>query len=156
MLKADRLGLVVVLASLLAIAAISVMLFNNQAEQRMADIRSQGISLVRALSAVPYDQLAAGGDQQGVVQVMRYSAAEEGFAYVAIVDASGMAVNEATADGIIMPPAVMPAEPAAWLGETRRTLPTNQQDVIEFHAPLLADGERAIRAGLRMDEARPA
>ncbi len=141
MLKADRIGLVVVLASLLAIAAISVMLFSNQADQRMADIRGQGISLVRALSAVPYDQLTADGDQHGVVQVMRYSAAENGFAYVAIVDASGIAVNEAAADGIIMPSAVMPAEPAAWLGEARRTLPTNQHDIIEFHAPLLTDGE---------------
>ncbi len=141
MLKADRIGLVVVLASLLAIAAISVMLTSNQAEQRMADIRSQGISLVRALSAVPYGQLAADGDQQGVLQVMQYSAADDGFAYAAIVDANGIAVNEATADGIIMPSASMPIEPAAWLGEARRTLPTNQHDIIEFHAPLLTDGD---------------
>ncbi|MDJ0747856.1 MAG: ATP-binding protein [Woeseiaceae bacterium] len=141
MLKADRIGLVVVLASLLAIAAISVMLFSNRADQRLADIRSQGVSLVRALSAVPFEQLAADGDQQGIVQVMRYSASENGFAYVAIVDAAGIAVNEATADGIIMPSATMPAEPAAWLGEASRTLPTNQHDIIEFHAPLLTDGE---------------
>ena len=153
MLKADRLGLVVVLASLLAIATISVLLFNNQAEQRLADIRSQGVSLVRALSAVPYEQLAAGGDQQGVVQVMRYSAAEDGFAYVAIVDAAGIAVNETAADGIIMPSAVMPTEPAAWLGEARRTLPTNQHDIIEFHAPLLTDGD--LRGFVRLGYLEP-
>ncbi len=153
MLKADRLGLVVVLASLLAIATISALLSNNQAEQRLAEVRSQGISLVRALAAVPYEQLTGGGDQQGVVQVMRYSAAENGFAYVAIVDKGGIAVNETTADGVIMPSATMPTEPAAWLGEARRTLPTNQHDIIEFHAPLLTDGE--LRGFVRLGYLEP-
>ncbi len=152
MLKADRLGLVVVLASLLAIAAITTMLFSNQSKQRMADIRSQGVSLVRALSAAPYDQLAAGGEQHSVVQVMRYSA-EDGFAYVAIVDTDGVAVNEVTAEGIILPAAAMPAEPAAWLGEARRTLQTDQREIIEFHAPLLTDG--SLRGFVRLGYLKP-
>ena len=141
LLKADRIGLVVVLSSLLAITAITFVLFSNENQQRLADIRSQGVSLVRALSAVPYEQLASGGEQQGAVQVMRHSASEDGFAYVSIIDPSGMTINEATADGIIVPAASIPAEPAAWLGERHLNLPTDNRKIIEFHAPLLTAGD---------------
>lgn len=140
-MKADRIGLVVVAASLLAISAIVFVLVGNENEQRLDDIRSQGVSLVRALSAVPYMQLARGGEQQGVVQVMRHTAAGHGFAYVSIVDASGITQNEVTNDGVIVPATALPAEPTAWLGETRLELPTDQRTVIEFHAPLLTAGE---------------
>jgi two-component system sensor histidine kinase VicK len=129
-----------VFSSLLAITAITFVLFSNQNQQRLADIRGQGVSLVRALSAVPYEQLASGGEQHGVVQVMRYSASEDGFAYVSIVDPNGAAINEVTADGVIVPAATMPAEPAAWLGERHLELPTDKRKIIEFHAPLLTAG----------------
>ncbi|MDH3750645.1 MAG: hypothetical protein OEU40_08615, partial [Gammaproteobacteria bacterium] len=65
MLKADRIGLVIVFASLSAIAAIAYMVFQYQHADRLDDIRGQGVSLVRALSGVPYDQLVPGGEQQG-------------------------------------------------------------------------------------------
>lgn len=129
------------LASLLAITAIVFVLFSNENQHRQVEIRSQGVSLVRALSAVPYDQLAAGGEQQGVVQVMRYSAAEDGFAYMTIVDANSVAINEVTAEGIIAPTTTMPLEPAAWLGERHLELPIDGREIIEFHAPLLTAGE---------------
>lgn len=60
-MKSDRIGLVVVLASLTAIAAIVYLVFQHQNGDRVADIRGQGVSLVRALSGVPYDQLVPGG-----------------------------------------------------------------------------------------------
>ena len=82
MLKSDRIGLVVVVASLLAIAAIVYMVFQYQNDDRLADIRSQGVSLVRALSGVPYEQLIPGGEQQGVVQVLKHSDINNEFAYV--------------------------------------------------------------------------
>lgn len=153
MLKSDRIGLVVVVASLLAIATISYVLFSNQNEERLADIRGQGISLVRALSAVPFEQLALGGEQQGVVQVMRHSAAEDGFAYVSIVDTGGLTINEVTADGVIVPVAAMPVEPAAWLGETHLQLPADKREIIEFHAPLLTAGD--LQGFVRLGFLRP-
>ncbi len=141
LLKADRIGLVVVLASLVSIAAIAWVVFDNQHEARIRDIRGQGVSLARALSAVPYEQLAGGGEQQGAIQVLRHSASSNDFAYVAVVSRSGETATELAADGIIVPAAAMPAEPTAWMGEARRSLSGTGQDVIEFHAPLLTDGE---------------
>ncbi|MDJ0700290.1 MAG: ATP-binding protein [Woeseiaceae bacterium] len=141
MLKADRIGLVVVLASLVSIAAIAWVVFDNQHEARIRDIRGQGVSLARALSAVPYEQLAGGGEQQGAIRVLRHSASSNDFAYVVVVDRGGETATELAADGIIVPAATMPAEPTAWMGEARLSLSGTGQDVIEFHAPLLTDGE---------------
>lgn len=140
-------------ASLLAIATIAYVLFSNQNEERLADIRGQGVSLVRALSAIPYDQLASGGEQQGVIQVMRHSTNEDGFAYVSIVDTSGFSINEVTAHGVIVPTATMPVEPAAWLGETHLRLPADKREIIEFHAPLLTAGD--LQGFVRLGYLRP-
>ncbi len=148
-MKADRIGLVVTLASLSAIAAICVLLFSDRNEQQLADVRARGIGLVRALAAVPFDELIPGGRQSGTLQVMRHSAMGDGFAYVAVVDAAGGPVGEITADGVNVPAAAMPLAPAEWLGESPRKLPASGSDVIEFHAPLLEQGELAgfVRLG---------
>ena len=53
LLKADRIGLVIVVASLLVITAIVWLLFDNQRDSEIADIRTQGVSLARAISGVP-------------------------------------------------------------------------------------------------------
>jgi len=141
LLKADRFGLVVVLASLTAIAIIIYMVFQYQSGDRLADIRSQGVSLVRALSGVPYEQLIPGGEQQGVIQVLRHGANDEDFAYVSIVDSEGRTVSEVTNGGLIVPAAAIPSEPSSWLGENQLELASDQRGIIEFHAPLLDGGD---------------
>ena len=140
-MKSDRIGLVIVVASLAAIAAIAYMVFGYQHAHRLDNIRSQGISLARVLSGVPYDQLIPGGSQQGVMQVLRHGANNADFAYVAIVDRDGATVNELVGDGLIVPPATMPVEPTSWLGETQLEIRPEQRSFIEFHAPLFVDGD---------------
>ena len=140
-MKSDRIGLVVVLASLTAIAAIVYLVFQYQNGDRLADIRSQGVSLVRALSGVPYEQLIPGGEQQGVVQVLRHGADDNDFAYVSIVDLRGSTINEVAAEGLIVPVAKIPPDPSSWLGEKHLELPPDQRKIIEFHAPLLDGGD---------------
>ena len=98
MVKADRIGLVVVLASLASIAAILFMVFDNQQEARLRDLRGQGVSLARTLSAVPYEQIVEGGEQQGVIQVLRRSTSNNGFAYVSILDREGRMMTELAAE----------------------------------------------------------
>ena len=129
------------LASLSAIATIAYLVFQYQHDDRLQDIRSQGVSLVRALSGVPYEQLVAGGSQQGVMQVLQHGANNEDFAYVSIIDNAGQTVNEVVSGGLIVPAADIPAEPSAWLGESRRRLVREQREIMEFHAPLLDYGE---------------
>lgn len=147
-MKTDRIGLVVVIASLLAIAAIVTLVFQNQRDDRLTDIRSQGVSLARALSGVPYEQLIPGGEQEGVVQVLRHTTADEEFAYASIVDREGQTVSEVVAAGVIVPVGVMPAEPVAWLGEEALQLKPDGRRIIEFHAPLLDDG--ALQGFIRL------
>lgn len=141
LLKADRIGLVIVLASLTAVAAIIWLVFGFQQEHRVNNIRSQGVSLVRTLSAVPQDQLIPGGEQQGIMQVLRHSARDNGFAYLSVVDREGRPINEVAAVGLIVPIAELPTEPASWLGERQLTLVADQRRIIEFHAPLVVDGD---------------
>jgi signal transduction histidine kinase len=139
LLKADRIGLVIVVASLLVITAIVLLLFGNQRNRELADIRTQGVSLARAISGVPYDQLVPGGPQQGVVQALLHGAGNKKLAYVTISDQKGLTVAESVADGLIAPPAKIPAEPSAWLGDLEQT--AGQYRFIEFHAPLLQQGD---------------
>lgn len=152
MLKADRIGLVVVVASLLAIAAIVFLLFQKQQDNQMAEIRTQGVSLARAISGVPYKQLAPGGQQQGVVQALHQGAANKMLAYVSISDRQGLTVVEAVADGVIVPRANIPDEPSAWLGDVEHT--TGHDRYIEFHAPLFQDGD--LRGFVRLGYFYPA
>ena len=140
-MKSDRIGLVVVLASLAAIASIVFLVFQFQTGDRIADIRSQGGSLVRALAAIPYTQLQSGGEQQGVIRVLKYSADDNDFAYVSVVDRDGKTVNEVVSDGMFVPFAELPTEPASWLGEKHVEMAPDGREVIEFHAPLLENGD---------------
>lgn len=153
-MRSDRTGLLIVAASLSAIAAIAYVVFGYQHEQQLNSIRAQGVSIVRALSGIPYDHITPGGTQQNVLQVLRHSANDSGFAYVGIVDAQGIPVMEVAADGVILPAATLPVAPSAWLGEARRELVSGRDAVIEFHAPLLQDGE--LRGFVRLGYRYPA
>lgn len=140
-MKSDRIGLVIVFASLAAIAAIAYMVFQYQYDHRLQNIRSNGVSLVRAISGVPYSQLVPGGAQQGIVQILKYSANKDDFAYLNVVNSEGRTINEIVSGGLIVPSATVPSQPSAWLGEAQYELGPNGQKIIEFHAPLFENGE---------------
>ncbi len=133
-------------ASLLAITAIVLLLFANQRDNQLADIRAQGVSLTRAISGVPYEQLVPGGQQQGVVQALHHGAGNEKLAYVNISDSSGLTVVEAVAEGLIVPAAKIPSEPSAWLGDVEQA--SGRTRFVEFHAPLLQNGD--LRGFIRL------
>ena len=139
LLKADRIGLVIVVASLLVITAIVFLLFGSQRDRQLADIRTQGVSLARAISGVPYGQIVPGGQQQGVVKALLHGAGNKKLAYVTISDRRGLTIAESVADGLITPAAKIPTEPSAWLGDVEQT--AGQHRFIEFHAPLLQQGD---------------
>lgn len=153
-MKADRIGLVIVFASLGAIAAIAYMVFQYQYDHRLQNIRSSGVSLVRAISGVPYSQLVPGGAQQGIVQVLKHSTDNDDFAYVGVIDSEGKTINEIVSGGVIVPRAAIPEQPSAWLGEAQYELAANGQKIIEFHAPLFEAGELQgfVRLGYRYPE----
>jgi len=96
---------------------------------------------VRAVSGVPYSQLAPGGAQQGIVQVLRHRTMNEDFAYVSVVNVDGLSINEIVSGGLIVPPAKIPVQPSAWFGETQYELEATGSKIIELHAPLFENGD---------------
>jgi signal transduction histidine kinase len=153
-LKSDRIGLVIVFASLAAIAAIAYMVFQYQYDHRLQNIRSNGVSLVRAISGVPYTQLVPGGAQQGIVQILKYSTNNDDFAYVSVVNRDGHTVNEIASGAMIVPAVTLPSQPSAWLGEAQHDLGPDAQSIIEFHAPLFENGE--LQGFVRLGYQHPA
>lgn len=142
-------------ASLVAVAAIAILIFQNQQAQRIDDIRSQGVSLARAISAIPFVDLVPGGNQNGTINVLRHSTTNEDFAYISIVDTAGTPKTEFAADGIIVPAPILPVAPSDWLGETDNSLAADGRRIIEFYAPLLTAGELNgfVRLGYHYPEA---
>jgi len=145
----DRLGLTAVFASLAVIALVLGFLFKHLQENQVEQIRAQGIGLVRLLANMPLAQLAPGNGRQGVLPVLRQSHNDPDFAYAAVVDAQGRLLSAETAAGVLVPQAALPAQPTAWLGERPLGLSGSRRGVLEFHAPLLLQGELAghVRLG---------
>lgn len=138
--KHERVGLLVVFASLLVIATIVLMLFQNQRDARIAGIRSQGIGIARVMTRIPFDQVLGTDRQKSVMELMDQTVGGRDFAYGSIVDPDGDPLYESSPDGIIIPPAILPGGPARWLGQRELTLAVDGRRIIEFHSPLLDDG----------------
>ena len=100
----DRLGLAMIVASLVAIALSVATLLWNQKESREAQIRVQGVSLTRMLSGLPYSQLQPAQGQQDLLNTIFQSQNDETFAYAAIIDTDNQLISAATAPGITVPP----------------------------------------------------
>ena len=138
----ERLGLTMVFASLGVIALILAFLFHERQQDHADQIRAQGLGIARLVSSLPFEQLTSSG-RQGLLRVIRQSHASSDFAYAAVVDERGSPVSEETAGGILIPNAALPREPTAWLGERNLTLAGDGREILEFHAPLLTNGELA-------------
>jgi signal transduction histidine kinase len=145
----NRLGLSAVFASLAVIALVLGFLFNYLQESQVDRLRAQGLSLVRLLANIPFAQLVPGDGRQGVLAVIRQSHNDPDFAYAAVVDAHGRLLGAETAPGVLVPGAALSTEPTTWLGERPLSLQNGRRSVLEFHAPLLVQGELAghVRLG---------
>ena len=143
----DRLGLVMIVASLFVIALTVATLLWHQKESREAQIRKQGTSLTRMLSGLPYTQLVPSPGQQGLLKTIFQSQNDSNFAYVAIIDEKNRPISVAAAPGITVPPMDWPDAQVAWLSD-RTTTTSSGEDIIEFFAPLYTDG--SITAYLRL------
>ena len=156
----ERLGLLMITASLVVIALTVGMLFVNQQQAEENHIRKQGVSLVRLLSRMPFDEVIPQNGRQGVLSVLEHISDRSAFAYLAIVDADNRPLSEISAQGVPAPSAPLPVKPALWHGE-RMLTQADGREISEFHAPLLDDGRLAghirlgylrPRIGLSMDQ----
>lgn len=142
-MKSERIGLMMVVASLVAIALVIGLFLIYQRDMRLGQVRVQGVSLVRLLSSMPYARLVPGAGQQGPLAIIRSTQSNSDFAYAVVEDGTGTTRAQTTAPGVIVPAVAFAAAPAEWFGE--RDVAGGGRAYREFHAPILSQGERVGR-----------
>lgn len=139
-MRNDRLGLSMITATLAVIAIIIAALFVHQGRTHDKQIRAQGIVLARSLSSLPLDQLLAHADKPAILKALVGVQRSADFAYALVVSPAGARLNEVAVPGTLVPEAALPKEPAGWFGDRELATPEDNRRIVEFHAPVLADG----------------
>jgi PAS domain S-box-containing protein len=149
LLKNDRQGLLMIAASLVVIAIVSVLLFKNLTKLYEEKTRVHGVALTRTLSSAEYSQLVPEIGQYSLMRSLVNVQGDENFAYAIVVNLAGEKLYEITSAGSITPAATIPAEPYSWFGEHNVISPGDGRQIREFFAPVMKDGHLAgfIRAG---------
>ena len=146
-MKGDRLGLILIAASMAVIGVIVALLYSQQAKVHGDKIRAQGVALARALSGRELSQLISG--EKNLVSSLASVQGSDAFAYAAVVTKSGAKVFEFASPGSIVPAASMPSEPDSWFGVHSLVSPGDGRKIREFFGPVLENGELAgfVRLG---------
>ncbi|MCK5666841.1 MAG: PAS domain-containing protein, partial [Thiotrichaceae bacterium] len=141
MLKNEKPGFIMILASLLVMSVTVYLLFDSQRDNRESQAYEQGLGLVRLMSSMSWKQLTEIPGENGLLQAFQKGQNNADFAYGIIIDINGQVKSEVTSPGIIVPNAPVPAEPSSWLGQ--RIVPgvNEHSKFIESHAPLFQQGE---------------
>ncbi|MBT8130667.1 MAG: PAS domain-containing protein, partial [Gammaproteobacteria bacterium] len=147
----ERLGLMMIAASLIGIAVITFLILEFQNSTRVADIRSDGVSLVGLLSRFSYTDLVHDDSSANVLEALVYSGDKEGLLYTAVVDTAGRVAAEASKSGVFAPP-FRAAGVGSFSGEQHLTIAEQDLEVLEFYGPLMRQNDLAgyIRIGYRL------
>jgi two-component system sensor histidine kinase VicK len=140
MWRNERVGLIMIAASLLVMGVVVYLAFDYQVDLRLKQSRVQGIGLVRVLGGMSWDELLPNQGKQGILQAFKHGQNNPDFAYGVVVDKEGTAVTEITQPGVIIPNYPVPSEPTSWLGERIVQSSGAQSEFLEFHAPVFEDG----------------
>ncbi len=137
----QRLGLILIVATLLVIGITGYMLLRDFQQKSLRDIRADGETLTRILSSMPYEQLVPAKGHGSILQLLRIYLANSSLAYVAITDTTGKVVNR-IAKHRVEPPAVIPVDNSSlWLSEQQLPVEHGAREIIEYRAPILRYGE---------------
>lgn len=148
----NRIGLLVMGASLVVIALTLALLFVRQRDNRLDQIRIQGISLARVLSQLPSERLTPETGVQGPLDLVRTTQDDPDFAYACVTDLAGRPLKEVTSPGTTIPAAEVAADPVSWFGERAVRDSGSGRSFRDFYAPILSDGELTgqVRVGYRI------
>ncbi len=145
----DRIGLYMLVATLAVIGTIIAMLYHYQARSLEERTRAEAVSLARILTRTTYEDLVR---QRGLLEIVRESWQDRGFAYAVIVEPGGHVGSEVAAPGVVVPKSAFPVRPETWLTDRELTLETGAT-IIDVQAPLIRNGE--VASYLRLGFARP-
>ncbi len=109
--RGDRLGLMMIAASLAVIALVTALLLHYQGESRRAQIRVRGAELTRLLAHVPYAELTARDGGGNLLELLRRAGSDSDLAYSVVVDPGGRPLVSAPAEGVVLPAETFVGEP---------------------------------------------
>ncbi len=153
MLKNEKPGFIMILASLLVMGVTVYLLFDSQRDNRENQAYEQGLGLARLMSSMSWNQLTDIPGENGLLQAFHKGQNNSDFAYGVIVDINGQVKSEVTSPGIIVPNAPVPTEPSSWLSQRVVTGLDEHSHFIESHAPLFQQGEH--RGFVRLGYIKP-
>jgi two-component system sensor histidine kinase VicK len=139
MIKNEKPGLIMLLASLLVMGITVYLLFDYQRSTREQQAREQGLALARLISSMPWDQVV-GGRGKGLLDALSEGQNNPDFSYAQIIDNHGKVVKEVASRGVVVPNHPLSGEPANWVGQRVVEASNNDANFIESHAPLFSRG----------------
>jgi len=111
-MKSERLGLLLIGAALLVTAVVVGLWYDRQATLQRTHIRNQGVSLVRVLSSLSYEQLLPKPGRPHLLQTVLQMNRNTELGYGVIVDTRGATLSEVTMPGTLVPAAPRTAAPS--------------------------------------------
>ena len=141
MWRNQRVGLIMIVATLMVMGLIVMLSYNDQLDSRYQQIRSQGVGLAKVLSGMEWHELVPANGRQGILHALRHGQNNPDFAYAAVVDTRGLSASDVTAPGIIVPNVAVPGDPTNWLGERLVDAASGDEHYMEFHAPVFSNGD---------------
>jgi len=144
-MKNNRIGLILVASSLVIITLVVALLLERQQATLAAQVRIQGLGMVRSLAALPA-QVLTGAQGPGVLDSVLAYRDNPDFAYAAVSAENGRNLAEVASPGVLVPPAAA----LALTGFDERLVGAGQQQraIREFRGPLAsADGRLQVRIG---------
>ena len=150
----QRLGLSMIIATLLVMVATAYIFFDYQRDNRETLAKTQGLDLVRLLGGMSWDELIPANGRKGFLEALNRGQSNPDFAYGVVVDMDGNFATEVTRSGVIIPTGSLPIEPATWLGQRILHARDDTTNFIESHAPVFDNGVHKgfVRLGYHQPE----
>ncbi len=139
----ERFGLILISAALLVIITIAWQLFINRYQNREQEIKQQGRNIAQVLSTLPFEQLSIKNGRSTILDLIHSQHQQSDFAYAAIVDKHGKPMAISSSGSTSIPKIQLTESTNLWPTEHQFTAQTENKEIIEFRAPLLANGELA-------------
>ncbi len=139
--KRQNFGVWMIAASMVVTAFVLVIVLHHERDLLTQQVRAQGGDLSRALSVSRISPLTAQEQGYRPLQALTQGPMNPDLAYITVRDTLGTVHHELTAAGVLAPEFNLPTTPASWVGQSERALPSDGRAVMEFHAPVLRQGE---------------
>ena len=137
----QRLGLILIVATLMVMVATAYLLFDYQQETREQMAQTQGLELVRLLGGMGWSELVPPNGQAGIFDLLARGQNNPDFAYGAVIDLAGVLSKEVTRPGVIVPPDDLSMEPFDWQGQRILQASNSAQAYLESYAPVFESGQ---------------